>query len=109
MILPRKSSRRSSILEVANSVDYSIFPIGPWTWQSNSFITGYSSFYGFCDSVEVSLFGFLSAFKSAMIKLTHHTERQSRRNCRPWTRGRWAPKGSRRLRQMVQLNCSSWL
>ncbi|KAH8423270.1 putative serine peptidase [Aspergillus melleus] len=29
-----------------------IFPIGPWSWQSNSFITGYSDFYQFCDSVE---------------------------------------------------------
>ena len=29
---------------------------GPWLWQSNSFYTGYSGFYQFCDAVEVSLF-----------------------------------------------------
>lgn len=33
----------------------SIFPIGPWSWQSNSFITGYSDFFKFCDAVEVGL------------------------------------------------------
>lgn len=25
---------------------------GPWLWQSNSFYTGYSGFYQFCDAVE---------------------------------------------------------
>lgn len=25
---------------------------GPWAWQSNSFTTGYSNFYQFCDAVE---------------------------------------------------------
>lgn len=27
---------------------------GPWLWQSNQFYTGYSSFYQFCDYVEVN-------------------------------------------------------
>lgn len=27
---------------------------GPWLWQSNSFSTGYSGFYQFCDAIEVS-------------------------------------------------------
>jgi hypothetical protein len=26
---------------------------GPWLWQSNSFYTGYSDFFKFCDAVEV--------------------------------------------------------
>jgi hypothetical protein len=26
---------------------------GPWLWQSNSFTTGYSSFFKFCDAIEV--------------------------------------------------------
>lgn len=29
---------------------------GPWLWQSNSFYTGYSGFFKFCDAVEVRLF-----------------------------------------------------
>lgn len=27
---------------------------GPWLWQSNSFTTGYSGFFQFCDAIEVS-------------------------------------------------------
>lgn len=30
----------------------SVLENGPWSWQSNTFYTGYSSFYEFCDSVE---------------------------------------------------------
>jgi hypothetical protein len=26
---------------------------GPWLWQSNSFTTGYSGFFQFCDAIEV--------------------------------------------------------
>ena len=26
---------------------------GPWAWQENSFTTGYSQFFQFCDTVEV--------------------------------------------------------
>jgi hypothetical protein len=29
---------------------------GPWLWQSNTFYTGYSSFFEFCDYVEVCTF-----------------------------------------------------
>jgi len=28
---------------------------GPWLWQSNSFYTGYSGFYQFCDAIEVCI------------------------------------------------------
>jgi hypothetical protein len=28
---------------------------GPWMWQGNSFTTGYSQFYQFCDAVEVTM------------------------------------------------------
>ena len=27
---------------------------GPWQWQSNTFYSGYSAFYQFCDMIEVS-------------------------------------------------------
>ncbi|KAE8381307.1 serine carboxypeptidase S28-domain-containing protein [Aspergillus bertholletiae] len=27
-------------------------PIGPYKWQSNTFVTGYSGFFAFCDAVE---------------------------------------------------------
>jgi hypothetical protein len=30
----------------------SVLQNGPWLWQSNSFTTGYSGFFQFCDAVE---------------------------------------------------------
>lgn len=30
----------------------SVLENGPWQWQGNSFTTGYSSFYQWCDAVE---------------------------------------------------------
>ena len=32
---------------------------GPWLWQENSFTTGYSAFFQFCDFVEASARRFL--------------------------------------------------
>ncbi|KAE8391735.1 serine carboxypeptidase S28-domain-containing protein [Aspergillus alliaceus] len=29
-----------------------VLPLGPWEWQSNTFVTGYSRFFAFCDAVE---------------------------------------------------------
>lgn len=48
-------------IQVANTISsFSSFPFsaienGPWLWQANSFYTGYSGFFEFCDYVEVSI------------------------------------------------------
>lgn len=33
----------------------SVFGFGPYMWQDNDFTTGYSTFFQFCDTVEVSI------------------------------------------------------
>lgn len=39
--------------DVQHDADFaSVLQNGPWSWQSNSFTTGYSTFYQFCDAVE---------------------------------------------------------
>lgn len=51
MILCRMQPTDCTVEMVANAA-FSILQNGPWAWQSNSFYTGYSPFYQFCDAIE---------------------------------------------------------
>lgn len=50
---------------------------GPWLWQSNSFYTGYSGFYQFCDAIEVSIFHVKVIFANLAFNRTSKLEQPS--------------------------------
>lgn len=49
---------------------------GPWQWQGNSFYTGYSAFYQFCDKIEVGCFLPKTALWLLILRRTLLPERQ---------------------------------
>jgi hypothetical protein len=53
-----------------------VLPVGPYLWQSNTFATGYSDFFAFCDAVEVTLSIIIDRFRPN--RADYHYYRTSR-------------------------------
>jgi hypothetical protein len=81
---------------------------GPWLWQSNTFYTGYSGFFKFCDAVEVRPF---SNSRLGLCEQSSHAalECHAWSKAGSWTERRRSGESTERLCVVVQFNVPAWM